>query len=128
MKLVNSLLESVLSALVMPVLYNTGGKVHREVVVYGLGEEGCEGFVFVKKTSLFWSDRRTQVVHGRGGKETVVYLISFAICGIDLRGTAVHGVLDVGCDYKSPSSGVRDYEPVVGAGVWAVYFPFIARV
>ena len=108
MKLVDSLLESVLSALVMPVLYNTGGKVHRKVVVYGLRKEGCERFVFVKETSLFWGDRRTQVVHCCGGKETVVYLVSFAICGIDLWGVAVHGVLDVGGNYESPSNGIWD--------------------
>jgi hypothetical protein len=128
LKVFNCLLDQILGVTIVLILADGGGDVIREVLIEHFVNGGRAGCLGVKKTHLFGSHSRAEIIYPQQFKEARLNGITFIPGGRHFQMFAINEISKVGGDDCAVGGGIRNEEPVVMSGPWRVKLPTHSRM
>jgi len=121
-------LNGVLGVAIVLVLADSGGDMIRKVLIEHLINSGHAGCFGVKKTHLFGSHSRAEIIYPQWFEEARLNGIMFTPGGRHFGTFAINEISKVGGDDGAVGGWIRNEKPIVVGGFWYVKFPTHTRM
>jgi hypothetical protein len=114
--------------MIVLVLADGGGDMIREVLIEHFVDGGCARCFGVKKTHLFRSHSRAEIIYPQWFKEARLNGITFTPGGRHFGTFAINKISKIGGNNGAVGGWIRDEKPVVVGGSQCVKFPTHIRM